>query len=90
MISSDPGTLLDADVLRWGLLSGERPPLPWEFFVSIGGALLLAGPVFVAVAYPWWSSLPVLGWLEVAISLVAGGGMVAAGVVRRNHGSRRP
>jgi len=38
-------------MLRWGLLGGSRPALPWEFFVTLGGALLAAAVLF-AFLYP--------------------------------------
>lgn len=34
-------------MLRYGLLGGERPTLPWKFFVTLGGALLLTAVLFV-------------------------------------------
>jgi hypothetical protein len=71
-------------VIRYGLWGGARPPVPWEFFVTIGGAALAAGTAFVVI-FPLWNSYPVLGYAETAVYAVAGSALVVAGLVRRSR-----
>jgi hypothetical protein len=75
-------------MLRWGLLGGERPPLPWEFFVALGGAVLGVCPVLLALLFPWWATYPILGLLELAVFVTAGAALLAAGADRRRAESR--
>jgi len=77
-------------VLRWGLLGGERPPLPWEFFVAIGGAVLAVCPVLFVLLFPWWAQFPVLGLVELAVFLAAGTALLLVGLLRRRTGDRPP
>ena len=71
-------------MLRYGLLGGTRPPLPWEFFVTIGGAGLAAGGLFVAL-FPFWRAYPLVGLIETAAFGVAGSVLIAVGGVRRRR-----
>lgn len=71
-------------MLRYGLLGGVRPTVPWEVFVSLGGGLFLAAVLFVLL-FPLWSSYFLLGLAETGGFVVAGGLLVAAGVNRRRR-----
>ena len=71
-------------MLRYGLLGGVRPTVPWEFLVSLGGGLFLAAVLF-AHLYPLRSSYPLLGWVETSGFLGAGTILVAAGATRRRR-----
>jgi len=75
-------------MLRYGLLGGSRPNLPWEFFISMGGALVAAGLLFT-VLYPLWSTYAWVGLLEMGVFLIAGCVLLAAGLVRRRRGLRK-
>jgi hypothetical protein len=78
-------------MLRYGLLGGTRPALPWEFFLTLGGSCLGAGALF-AILFPLWSTYAWAGITETAAFAVAGGVLVAVGVVRRRRSknSSRP
>jgi hypothetical protein len=70
------------EMLRYGLLGGARPPLPWEFFASLGGGMVGAGVLFVLL-YPWWTTFLALGIGELAVFEVAGGTLLGLGAARR-------
>lgn len=76
-------------MLRYGLLGGARPPLPWEFFVSTGGGALGAGALF-AVWFPLWSSDPWAGLVELAGFVVLGTTLIVVGARRKSRSRRRP
>ena len=69
-------------MLRFGLLGGSRPSVPWEFYVTIGSALLAAAGLF-ALLFPLWSTLPVAGAAESAVFVLAGGILLGIGIRRR-------
>jgi hypothetical protein len=75
-------------MLRYGLLGGERPTLPWEFFVTLGGALLLTAVLFVFL-YPLWTNYFLVGLIETGIFVIAGAVLVSIGALRRSHTLRR-
>ena len=75
-------------MIRWGLLGGKWPDSPWELFVTLGGALLGAGLVFLLL-FPQWSSAAALGALELAAFLLAGGVLLGIGLQRRARGPKR-
>ncbi len=75
-------------MLRFWLLGGRPVTLPWEFFVTIGGALLGAGIAFPFL-FPLWSSYPIVGFIETGIILCAGVGVVTVGIVRWRSSRRR-
>ena len=75
-------------MLRFGLLGGSRPRAPWELYVTVGGACLLAGILFAAL-FGSWRSLFVLGLAEDAGFGVAGLTLVAVGLRRRKQSVRR-
>lgn len=75
-------------MLRYGLLGGTRPPLPWEFFITLGGAALVAGVLYV-VLFPFWSTYPAVGLVETAAFGVAGSILIAVGGIRRGRTPKR-
>ena len=72
-------------MLRYGLLGGTRPTLPWEFFVSLGGGLFLAGALFGLLFFPLWGGYSPAGWILLGCFVGAGGILVAAGMIRRSR-----
>ena len=76
-------------MIRWFLLGGRWPAVPWEVLLVLGGAALGAGGAFVLL-FPLWRSYPVLGYLEVGIYLAVGVGLVVAALVRRGRGAHEP
>ena len=76
-------------MLRYGLLGGTRPPMPWEFFVTLGGALCLAAGLF-ALLFPLWSTYPGLGLGEAGTFLLAGAILLGMGFRRRRQDRQRP
>ncbi len=75
-------------MLRYGLLGGSRPPLPWEFFITIGGASIAADLLFT-VLYPLWNTFAWAGAIETGVFLIVGGVLVAVGPSRRSRDQRR-
>jgi len=72
-------------MLRWWLLGGRWPPLPWELFITLGAAVLAAGGLF-AFLFPLWGAYPWVGFIEVGIFGVAGCTLIGFGAVRRSRG----
>ena len=69
-------------MLRFWLLGGRRPTLPWEFFITIGGALFGTSALFVLL-YPLWDSYFWLGIGETLLFVIAAVVLVVLGLVRR-------
>lgn len=65
-------------------LGGAIGPLPWVFFVVLGGSCFLAGGVFVFL-FPLWSAYFVVGAIEEGIFLGGGTALLIAGVLRRSR-----
>jgi hypothetical protein len=76
-------------MIRFWLLGGVWPTVPWEFFVTIGGALFGTAVLFVFL-FPLWSTYPVVGAIELGIFVGAGAVLLAAGLLRRKHTLRPP
>ena len=75
-------------MIRYGLLGGRRPMAPWELYITVGAACLLAGILF-AVLFGSWSSLFALGLVEETGFGVAGVALLIAGLHRRRRSLRR-
>ena len=75
-------------MLRFWLLGGRRPILPWEFFVSIGGALFGASALFVFL-FPLWNTYFWLGAGEAFMFVGAAVVLVVLGLVRRAETEKR-
>jgi uncharacterized membrane protein YhhN len=75
-------------MLRYGLLGGSLGPLPWQIFITLGGAFLAAGLIF-AVLFPLWSTYAWAGALEMGVSLVVGAVLLAVGWARRSRELKR-
>ena len=74
-------------MLRYGLLGGTRPRVPWELLVTIGGASAGAGLAF-AVLFPLWRTDVVLGAVELAVFEAVGAGLLMVGWLRRRSAPR--
>ncbi len=74
-------------MLRYGLLGGARPKMPWELFVTIGAASAGAGLAF-AVLFPLWTTYFALGAVELGVFEAIGAGLLTAGWLRRRGASR--
>jgi hypothetical protein len=75
-------------MLRFWLLGGQRPTLPWEFFITIGGALFGASVLFVFL-FPFWTTYFWPGVAEVSLFVLAAAVLVTLGVVRWAHTTKR-
>ena len=73
--------------MRFGLLGGRRPTVPWEFYVTLGGALLGASILF-AILFPFWAVYPWAGIAEIVVFLLAAGILLAIGILRRRREAR--
>jgi len=75
-------------MLRFWLLGGVRPTIPWELLITLGSALVLAGGMFVFL-FPLWTTYPVVGVFETAIFVALGGALLAIGAARRARSTKR-
>jgi hypothetical protein len=75
-------------MIRFLLLGGRWGPVPWTFFVALGGACLFATVLF-ALLDPTWSTYPTVGWLEVSLLAVISATLLAVGLHRRARELRR-
>jgi hypothetical protein len=75
-------------MLRFWLLGGFWPTLPWEFFVTMGGAFFGAAVLFPFL-FPLWTSYPIVGYIELGFFLAAGVWLLTTGLLRRKHTPRR-
>jgi membrane protein implicated in regulation of membrane protease activity len=74
-------------MLRFWLLGGHRPTVPWQLFLTLGGGLLAAGVLF-ALLFPLWSTYAWAGVAEVAVFLIASTALLTIGAVRRQRAVR--
>jgi hypothetical protein len=75
-------------MLRFWLLGGKWPTLPWEFFITIGGALFATSALFVLL-YPLWGSYFWVGIGETLLFVIAAVVLVVLGIVRRAATAKR-
>jgi len=69
-------------MLRFWLLGGRWPRVPWELLVTLGGALLGTFVLFV-ILFPFWSLYPIEGAIELGIFVIAGAVLLSSGFARR-------
>ena len=75
-------------MIRFLLLGGRWGPVPWRFFVALGGACLLAAVLF-ALLNPTWAIYPVVGETETAVLVVIAATLLVVGLYRRAQDLRR-
>lgn len=74
-------------MLRFWLMGGAPWTPPWEFYITLGGAVVLTAVLFVLL-FPLWSRSFLVGLVETTVFWVAAGVLLTVGALRRRAGMR--